>query len=266
MPPTVLRLLPLRLHRKVLRRRPTMFALLVVFFIILAIVYIIYKPPAFVISQLQHRWPDVLFSVTTKSKIIALTIDDAPSEYTQEIAAILAENAATATFFIIGSQVHGHEPLLTSLIRAGHELGNHAMRDEPSRALPERTLVEQIHDVEDMIRTAYDAVEPGRMPSKWFRPGSGFFSDSMRAMASRLGYRIVLGSIYPHDPQISAWRVNAAHVLSMVRPGGIIICHDRREWTIPMLREVLPKIRAMGYRIVSLTELLKETEGQIGSG
>lgn len=204
----------------------------------------------------------MLWSVSTRDKFIALTIDDAPSEYTSEIASILAENEAHATFFVIGAQVPGRETVLQELVRAGHELGNHAMRDEPSHSLPERTLVEQIHDVEDMIRSAYDAAKPGYSPPRYFRPGSGFFSDGMRAMASRLGYRIVLGSIYPHDPQITAWRLNAAHILSMIRPGGIIICHDRRSWTPPMLRDVLPKIREMGYKIVSVTELVSKTASE----
>jgi len=240
-----------------------MLILLFILLLILVIIYIIYKPPSFVISQLQHHWPDVLWSVDTRSKVVALTIDDAPSEYTSEIAALLAEHGATATFFVIGAQVSGREKILQDLVSAGHELGNHAMRDEPSRSLPERTLVEQIHEVEEMIVSAYNAVEQGRLYPKYFRPGSGFFSDGMRAMAQRLGYRIVLGSIYPHDPQIRAWRVNAAHILSMIRPGGIIICHDRREWTVPMLRTVLPGIKAMGYRIVSVSELLKETGANV---
>lgn len=131
------------------------------------------------------------------------------------------------------------------------------MYDEPSRSLSDITLVEQIQSVEEMITKAYAATgkEP---PPKYFRPGSGFFSGRMRDMLGRLGYRLVLGSIYPHDPQISFWRINASHILSMLQPGGIIICHDRRSWTAPMLRKALPEIQRKGYRIVTITELLKE--------
>ena len=131
------------------------------------------------------------------------------------------------------------------------------MHDEPSRSLSDNTLVEQIQSVEEIIHTAYTAVG-AQHPPNYFRPGSGFFSDRMRNILSRLGYRLVLGNIYPHDPQIHYWRVNASHILSMLRPGGIIICHDRRGWTAPMLRKVLPEIQRKGYRIVTITELLKE--------
>ena len=170
---------------------------------------------------------------------------------------ILKSNNATATFFSIGAQVEGREAILQHLVRNGNELGNHAMHDEPARSLSDATLADEIHAVEAMTRKAYATVnvEP---PPRYFRPGSGLFSQRMRALVAHLGYKLVLGSIYPHDPQISFWRINANHILSMLSPGGIIICHDRRSWTAPMLREVLPEIRRRGYRITTITELLKE--------
>ncbi|CAF9926732.1 MAG: hypothetical protein ALECFALPRED_003517 [Alectoria fallacina] len=234
-----------------------MLILLSVIGILIAPLYLIYKPPAFLLRYLQWRWPDVLWRVSTSSKIVALTIDDGPSVYTHEIMQILNLNGVTATFFVIGSQVAGHEKTLQDLIQSGSELGNHAMHDEPSRSLGDATLVDEIHSVEGMIREAYTAVD-AEPPPKYFRPGSGFFSARMRKMLGRLGYRLVLGSIYPHDPQIPFWRINASHILSMLQPGGIMICHDRRSWTAPMLRKVLPEIQREGYRIITVTELLRE--------
>lgn len=249
--------LPSKLRRRARRLRiMTMLILLSVMCLLVVPLYCIYKPPIFLIRYFQYRWPDVLWQVPTSSKAIGLTIDDAPSEHTKEIMQILEANDATATFFIIGSQVEGHEKMLQDLIRSGNELGNHAMHDEPSRILSDATLVEQIQMVEEMIGKAYAAVGEGKQP-RYFRPGSGFFSDKIRNTVSRLGYRLILGSIYPHDPQISDWRLNANHILSMLRPGGIIICHDRRSWTAPMLRKVLPEARRRGYRIVKVSELLK---------
>lgn len=235
--------------------------MIVVVLIILALFtpfYLIYKPPSILIRYFQHRWPDVLWQVSTKEKVVALTIDDGPSEHTQEILDILKANNATATFFIIGGQVSGRQGILKDIIRGGNELANHAMHDEPSRSLSDSTLVEEIHTVEEMINTAYSATDT-TLPPLYFRPGSGFFSDRLRKLMDRLGYQLVLGSIYPHDPQIPYWRINARHILSMLRPGAIIICHDRRTWTPPMLRKVLPVLTRRGYRVVTVTELLKHS-------
>ena len=89
--------------------------------------WFIYKPPALLLLYFQHRWPDVLWRVSTSSKVIALTIDDGPSEYTNEIMQILKVNNSTATFFLIGSQTGGREDILRKLVENGNELGNHGM-------------------------------------------------------------------------------------------------------------------------------------------
>ncbi|KAH6648506.1 nodulation protein nodB [Truncatella angustata] len=236
----------------------TLFTLLVIVLLLLIPFYIIYRPPRSLIRYFSRRWPDVLWEIETKTKVVALTIDDAPSEHTEQILGILKAYDATATFFTIGGQVSGREEILADVVRSGNELGNHAMHDEPSRALSDEELTAQIETVRDKIRAAYNTAEKD-LPPQYFRPGSGFFSDRMRKLVNKLGYRIVLGSIYPHDPQIQYSWINAKHILSMMHPGGIIICHDRRPWTAPMLRKVLKEAKSQGYKVVSVSELLKIT-------
>ncbi|POR33238.1 Chitooligosaccharide deacetylase [Tolypocladium paradoxum] len=232
-----------------------------VFLLILPVysVYCVYKPPRFLIGYLRGKFPDVLFEATTTDKIMALSLDDAPSPHTAEIMDVLRENGAQATFFVIGSQVEGREASLRKLVREGHELANHAMHDEPSKSLSNEELERQVKEVKAKLVEAYEA-EGKILPNNYFRPGSGFFNWRMRDMLGNRGFRIVLGSIYPHDPQIPYPTVNAKHILSMAHPGAIIICHDRREWTAPMLRIVLPELRRQGYKIVTITDLVKSAE------
>ncbi|KAI9045254.1 chitin deacetylase CDA4 [Aspergillus affinis] len=274
----------LRLPRRKLRRLLIMLLPFLLTLLLLTPLYIIYKPPNLLIRYFQHRWPDVLFHVppphhhdhanpdtntnvnTNKpEKLIALTIDDAPSPHTLEILDLLSHHSAHATFFLIGSQIPSREETLHELLRAGHELANHAMRDEPSRSLSPPDLESQILTVQDSIRAAYSAVG-AREPTppgggRYFRPGSGFFSQVMRDVVRKLGFRIVLGSVYPHDAQISWPWVNARHILSMVREGSIVVCHDRRDWTIPMLGVVLPELKRRGYKVVTVSELLEAGYG-----
>lgn len=251
--------LPSKLQRRA--RRSRLFAMFILIATILTFIlpfYCIYKPPNTLIRYFQRRWPDVLWHVPTTEKVIALTIDDAPSEFTRGILEVLKENDAKATFFVIGGQVAGREDILREMVQGGMELGNHAMHDEPSRSLSPTQLEVEMGQVESSINSTYAALELPR-PPKYFRPGSGFFSTRMRAQIKELGYQMVLGSIYPHDPQIPYPKVNARHILSMARPGGIIICHDRRGWTVPMLRKVLPELKRRGYVITTVTGLLKAT-------
>jgi peptidoglycan/xylan/chitin deacetylase (PgdA/CDA1 family) len=255
--PHIFRLPTTRAARR--RRLYTIMSALLVTVCFITPFYIIYKPPNALIRYFQHRWPDVLWHMpesTTEDKVIALTIDDAPSEYTRGILEVLKENEAKATFFVIGSQVHGRQPILEDVVRAGMELGNHAMHDEPSRGLKLETLNAEVREVEGYINDTYVTVGLSH-PPRYFRPGSGFFSTRMRKQIREMGYQMVLGSVYPHDPQIAYPGVNARHILSMVRPGSIIICHDRRGWTVPMLKKVLPELGRRGYRVTTVSGLLE---------
>lgn len=249
-------------------RRTRMFTMFIALLTVLTFVtpfYVIYKPPILLIRYFQHRWPDILWHVPTKDKTVALTIDDAPSQYTSDIVDVLNENDAKATFFVIGGQVEGREQLLKNVVAHGNELGNHAMHDEPSRSLSPQQLSEQLVQVEGYINNTYASAGIQRPSNRFFRPGSGFFSSRMRQQTKDMGYRMVLGSIYPHDPQISYAAVNARHILSMVRPGGIIICHDRRSWTVPMLKTVLPELKRRGYTVTTVTGLLAAKEKEMGT-
>ncbi|CAI7630869.1 unnamed protein product [Penicillium glandicola] len=246
---------------KNLPQKPNMLQAILITFCLFIPFYFIYKPPILLIRYCQRRWPDVLFRVDTNKKVVALTIDDAPSIHTPAILRLLQSQNAAATFFVIGSQISGQESVLADLIQAGNELANHAMYDEPSRALSDDVLAGQIRTVHAKIQEAYVAAGNISQPENWlFRPGSGFFSSRMRTLVNALGYRLVLGDVYPHDPQVPFWKLNARHILSMVKPGSIIVCHDRREWTVPMLQKVLPELNHRGYRVVTVSGLLKETD------
>ncbi|EFW99815.1 polysaccharide deacetylase [Grosmannia clavigera kw1407] len=268
--PHILRL-PSKLRRRARRQRmATLLALLAFCSLPLLLpLYVVYRPPGLLIAGFARRWPDVLWRVNLPSspttspdgqpapKLVALTIDDVPSEHTREILAILREHDAHATLFVIGGQVAGHEAVLREALApaSGHELANHGMHDEAARALADGELEAQILQVHQLLQNIYDHTSAAT-PPLYFRPGSGFFSDRMRALVRSLGYRLVLGSVYPHDAQIAHPWLNTHHILGMLRPGAIVICHDRRSWTPPMLRAMLPAAIQQGYRFVTVTELL----------
>ena len=160
--------LPSKVKRRARRNRmATLFYLVLLLALLLAPFYVIYRPPRLLIRYFQHRWPDVLWEVTPTSKgkgggsgggtdkVIALTIDDAPSEYTREVLALLEANDAHATLFVIGGQVEGREEVLREVVAGGNELGNHAMHDEAAVGLDLEVLEDQIGRVQGLIRQAY---------------------------------------------------------------------------------------------------------------
>ncbi|KAI9912895.1 hypothetical protein PsorP6_006318 [Peronosclerospora sorghi] len=250
------------------------------------ILFCVYLVPRWLLRLIQwNSHPSVLWSVRTSSRVCALTIDDAPSPSTPAILDILRKYNVKATFFIISGQIPGNEEVLRGIVREGHTLANHLTEDRasildelhvfelkllecdrainkfhpavneksPSEPLETQQLLleekdlDSGHSVEDIKK---DAIRPR---TKWMRPASGWFTTPMREIAACHGYRICLGSVYPHDAQIRSEILNSIHLRTRTDCGSVIIVHDR-PWTTGVLRTALPVLTSK-YTFVSLDEL-----------
>ena len=197
--------------------------------------------------------PDVLYKVPTDKPVVALTIDDGPDAVTtRAILDVLDRNAARATFFMISDRIAENEAVVRELVAAGHEIGNHMTRDEPSIELSRK-------DFESELQRAHHTLSAFASP-RWYRPGSGWYDEEMLAILAKHDYRCVLGSIYPLDAHLPFPWLAARVILWQAKPGAIIILHDagaRGKRTARTLSLVLPELRKRGYRVVSLSELVK---------
>jgi len=204
------------------------------------------------ITGLLARTSGVIWLVPTRRPVVALTMDDGPDPLTTpEILDLLRRYGAHATFFVISGRVAANEDLVVRTIREGHELGNHLNTDDPAILLDPPEFERQLL-ASHKVLAQFDDV-------RWFRPGSGWYHTQMLSTLSRYGYRCVLGSVYPFDPQIrSAWFA-ARYILWNVRPGSIIVLHDhggRGLRTLAALSTILPELERRGFRVVTLSELV----------
>lgn len=192
-----------------------------------------------------------LYYVDTRLPLIALTLDDGPDpETTDEILSVLAEHGARATFFLISDRVEGNESLVSRIVEAGHELGNHMTSDEPSVHLSPAEFEFALLEADSSLSRFATL--------RWTRPGSGWYDATMVSIARAHGYRVALASIYPYDGTIAWPAFSTWHMLVNARPGAVIALHDggdRGRRTVAVLREALPALQARGYRAVTLSEL-----------
>ena len=219
---------------------------------------------------LQPRWffsladrvkPGALYRVDMAEgapKMIALTIDDGPSEKTAEILDVLDRYGAKATFFNISGNVAGYEDLLVREIKESHELGNHLTADEPSALLELDAFERDLLAAEAVLRP----YATGAL--RWLRPGMGWYSAGMVEVAERHGYRVVLGSVFPYDTHLSSAEFASKFILYKVRSGDVIVLHDgeagRSDRTIATLEKILPALVESGYRVTTLSELVAQSE------
>ena len=210
----------------------------------------LFHPTDWAVKRVGDFYPGVVFRVTTGERAVALTIDDAPHpDVTPGILNELRKHSARATFFVIGANAAAHPELLEAIRADGHEVANHLFTDRMSARLRNEQFVDELTRTDGLI-------QPCDEP-KWCRPGSGVLTPRMVRLMQEHGYTPVAGTAYPVDLYTSV-KLTVLHFLRNVRPGAVLVLHDggpNRVNSIQTVSLLLPRLREMGYRIVTLGEL-----------
>ncbi|HMI80257.1 MAG TPA: polysaccharide deacetylase family protein [Solirubrobacterales bacterium] len=180
-------------------------------------------------------------------RVIALTFDDGPSEYTDDFLAILREKDVHATFFEIGQEMPGREETMRQILAEGNEIGDHTMNHV------EYPGYSQIAGAAARIR-AYTHFRPCL-----FRPPGGGVDSGVIATAGSLGMRTVNWDVDPRDWSNPGTGAIYANVVSHAQNGSIVVMHDGggpRGETLAALPRIIDALRARGFRFATVSELL----------
>ncbi len=186
---------------------------------------------------------------------VFLTIDDAitNTESFEEILQVLKEFNVKATFFVISSLVETNQEninLLIQALKSGHHIANHGETNCIHSLCSEKHFINEIVKCEKLIDKMYIEANINKPTIKYFRPGSGFCTNTIANVCNKLGYTIVLGSIYPSDTKLPFPNLLSWYIKTKIRPGDIIILHDRFHCP-STLKKMLPEI-VRKYRIKCL--------------
>ncbi len=185
-------------------------------------------------------------------KWVAIGFDDGPWTETSAFVRMLERSDARATFFMIGRQVTGADRgLLLRELRDGDVLGDHTWSH------PDLT---HSSEVRGQLQSTIGAIRSvsGYTPCV-FRPPYGDTDASVQQTARSLGLSTVLWNVDPADYTQPGAAAIESRVLSQVRPGSIIISHDGggpRAQTLAAYPGIIRKLRARGYRIATVLEML----------
>jgi peptidoglycan/xylan/chitin deacetylase (PgdA/CDA1 family) len=196
---------------------------------------------------------DVTWYAKTNNRLIALSFDDGPHPATTPpLLDVLSRHHAHATFFIIGSRVAGNERLVDQIVSSGNEIANHAMFDSPSVLLTARDFER------DLLQTHATLSRYAKV--SLFRPASGWFTPRMLHVLAAHSYRCVMGTVTTRDTDNKNPRRQARRMLERTKPGSIIVLHEgtpRRRGVIVLTDILLSDLRARGYEIVTVSDLLQ---------
>jgi peptidoglycan/xylan/chitin deacetylase (PgdA/CDA1 family) len=189
------------------------------------------------------------------AKEVALTFDDGPwPGSTDAVLAELKSAGAKATFFEVGKQVKGRPEISRRVLAAGMEIGDHSYSHKYLAKYPRSVITTEISFGAAAIRSAL-----GITP-RWYRPAGGSTNAFVYSEAKRLGLRVVLWTIDPHDYRKPGAKVIARRVLNSVVPGSVVLMHDGggdRSQTVAALKTILHGLKARGYAMVTLSRLYR---------
>jgi peptidoglycan/xylan/chitin deacetylase (PgdA/CDA1 family) len=190
---------------------------------------------------------ELVSDATTERKVVALTFDDGPSEYTERFLSVLREKDVRATFFEVGQEMPGREATMRQILAEGDEIGDHTMNhiEYPGYG--------QIAGAAERIEQ-YTGFKPCL-----FRPPGGAVDSSVIATAGSLGLKTVNWDVDPRDWSLPGTSEIYSNIVANTRPGSIVLMHDGggpRDETLAALPQIIDTLRARGFEFETVSELL----------
>ncbi len=181
-------------------------------------------------------------------KMVALTFDDGPGRYTEDIVNCLKKNNGKATFFVLGCNVDSYKNALKAADKIGCQIGNHSYNHKILTKLSEKEIREQISQTDTKVKNVI-----GKTPDLVRTPG-GAISDTVN---STVGKPIILWSIDTLDWKTRSKDKTIKAVMRDIKDGDIVLMHDIYEPTKNAACFLIPKLKQEGYQLVTVGELAK---------
>ena len=186
-------------------------------------------------------------------KQIALTFDDGPDYYGQELLDFLADRNVKVTFFYIGNQVSSYSDNVYRAYNEGHEIGNHSWSHPVLSTMNNEGITEELDKTSEAIFKV-----TGAYPTV-FRPPYGSKNDRLLSIC---GFPCILWSVDTLDWKYRDVDYVTDQIVSGAKDGAVILVHEIHKTTIAAAKIAIDKLLENGWEFVTITELM-ERDGSV---
>jgi peptidoglycan/xylan/chitin deacetylase (PgdA/CDA1 family) len=189
-------------------------------------------------------------------KLIALSFDDGPSQYTSQILDVLEQAQVPASFFWQGQSLANYQAVIERSIKAGHTVANHSWNHDNGMSYTADELWEnQVAKTNDEFQQLFNI-----MP-RFYRPPYGEISDAQVEFLAEKGMKVLLWSVDSRDwnPELNSVAQIESELINHQHEEVITLMHDaggNRQNTVDSLPAIIEHYKAQGYRFVNLETLL----------
>ncbi len=180
-------------------------------------------------------------------KYVALTFDDGPSSFTEEIIDLLQKYNYNATFFVLGNKLNlNYKDILKKSIKNGNEIGVHGYSHRSFTKMRQATMEEEITKTKKYIKnlTGYE--------STLVRPPYGNITKAIK------NYN--LGPYILWNNDTLDWKLRDANKISSrlinsIEDKSIILMHDTYLTTFKALEIILPYLKENNYVVTTVSKI-----------
>ena len=192
--------------------------------------------------------PAGMMEIPDGNKYLSITFDDGPrAETTGMLLEGLACRGVQATFFLVGEQIEGNEPLIRRMALDGHQIGSHTYNHVMLAGATEEEVADQIRRTEEKLKRVLE-----KNSAWWLRPPYGLITEKEAAWIQT---PMIQWSIDPEDWKYKNAEQIAAHILATAKSGDIILLHDIYPTSVEAALTVIDRMQEEGYCFVTVEEL-----------
>jgi len=225
------------------------------------------------LKEIDDTWEELGYS-EKPVKYMALTYDDGPSQYSEQLLNILADKQVRATFFVIGRNVASLPAIVRRMRDEGHEIANHS-QDYDSLGTSTSTLAVCETSIQDCTDAIYNATNTDNKPvtPQFFRPPNLSKGPNLYAACVNKNLPIIEGTLsedYSSGINAGSAEAQANAIINGAREWLIALNHDPASGTPANILAAVPLmidgLREKGYYLLTVSELLIMREGTLTPG
>lgn len=185
----------------------------------------------------------------SQGKQIALTFDDGPSPYTEELSKGLKERGVQATFFLLGQNLEKQENAVKQLYEDGHLLGNHSYHHVQLTKLKDKEACQEI------LRTNNEIFKLTGYYPVYARPPYGEWNTNLDLCVEMIP---VFWDVDSLDWKLQNTDKIVQRVLSQTKEGDIILMHDGYRTSMDAAFQIVDKLKKEGFTFVTADRMMED--------
>ena len=179
--------------------------------------------------------------------MLALTFDDGPGQYTDELLDCLEENNAHATFFMLGQNDAQYPDAPKRMRELGCEIGSHSWDHTQLTTIDIDAVAKQFSDTDNaLIQACGQAATVARAP----------YGDGNTDIYNTVNKPFFMWSLDTEDWKLLDADGDYNAVMNGdLTDGSIILMHDIHEPSVQAALRLIPDLIAKGYKLVTVSEM-----------